>query len=473
MKKILLALLLLIATSYGYAQNNVNVSGMFTSNMQPRANELMHIYYHSLDSNTTAVLEDSVFTDSTGYYTLTKSLPLIFSQGYVRVTATDCNFSLQSKVDYFSPLKSAVVINFTCPSISIGCNNSYMYTLDTANGSTFNVYFSATNNLGPNVTYDWSFGDGTFATGLYASHMYLQPGAYAVCLTTTNTTTLCTSVYCDSIYVANFNFSCYVSFSTMQNPASLVVDFAGHTKGSLTATLYWDFGDNTTAVGNTATHTYAVSGMYNVCVTLVDSINNCVSSYCNLVQAGTVAFDPCSAEFRMFMLPDTIQPGSSTIYFSLLNNFAGAMGYWSFGDGTTGSGQSIVHSYALPGTYTVTVIVTDTSFKCTDTVTKQILIDGGIMKILGIEGSENNFELNATYPNPVSDKLNIEINSLETQTLTIQVIDLMGRVLLSSKINSSTGNNPIEVPTGELNSGMYIVEIISNKGNIATKFIKK
>ncbi len=470
MKKILLALFLLIASSYGFAQNTVTVSGTFTDNGQPRARELVYVYYHSLDSNTSHLYADSVFTDSSGYYQVSKNLPIIVSQGYVRVYTSDCNNSLQTKLDYFNPTRNNIVLDFTCP--TAGCANYFYYAMDTANGSNFNVYFQSGNNFGPNTTYSWSFGDGGTGVGLYASHVYTQPGVYPVCLTTTNTMTNCTNVYCDSITVSNFNFSCYVSFSGYSSIVDLSVAFTGYTKGSPNATLYWDFGDNTTGVGNSIVHTYASAGMYNVCVTLVDSVNNCMSSYCNLVQAGIVLVDPCSAEFKMFMLPDSIQPGASTVYFSLVTNNPGANGYWSFGDGNTGVGQTIVHSYAAPGTYNIMVVVIDTSFFCTDTVYKQVLIDGGTMKILGVDGAQKSFELNSIFPNPVADQLNVSIRSEETQELVVRVLDLMGRVLVSTQNKTSIGNNLVEIPTHTLNSGMYIVEIISSKGKSASKFIK-
>lgn len=470
MKKILLALFLLVASSYGFAQNTVTVSGTFTDNGKPRPSELVYIYYHSLDSNTAHVYADSVFTDTAGNYYVSRNLPIIVSQGYVRVFTSDCNNGLQNKIDYFNPTRQNIVLNFNCP--TTGCNNYYYYAMDTMSGGIFNVHFQAAMNLGPNTTYYWTYGDGSTGTGLYTSHSYNQPGVYSVCLTTTNTATNCTSVYCDSIRVSDFNFACYVSFSSVQSIIDLSVLFTAYTKSNSNVSLYWDFGDNTTGTGVSPTHTYANPGMYNVCLTMIDSANSCTSSYCNLVQAGIVLVDPCSAEFKMFMLPDTIQPGASTIYFSLINNSLGANGYWSFGDGNTGVGQSIVHSYAAPGTYTIMVVVVDTSFMCTDTVYKQILIDGGTMKILGIGSNDKTFELSKLFPNPVSNQLNVSINSLEDQALIVQVLDLTGRVVLSSKSNASVGNNIIELPTTELNSGMYIVEIISDKGKSASKFIK-
>ncbi len=55
----------------------------------------------------------------------------------------------------------------------------------------------------------------------------------------------------------------------------------------------------------------------------------------------------------------------SIVYFSAQSNLSGATYSWTFGDGTTGSGQSPVHTYPGPGVYYV--CLTGTSPQCTFT----------------------------------------------------------------------------------------------------------
>ena len=65
------------------------------------------------------------------------------------------------------------------------------------------------------------------------------------------------------------------------------------------------------------------------------------------------------------------------------------------------------------------------------------------------------------YPNPVAEKLFIEINS--QQPFLYRMTDLSGRTLLQS---SNLSYKNVEIEINELNEGLYILQLISTEGNI-------
>jgi hypothetical protein len=80
----------------------------------------------------------------------------------------------------------------------------------------------------------------------------------------------------------------------------------------------------------------------------------------------------------------------------------------------------------------------------------------------------NSFNTN-TYPNPANDILNIEANLSANQTYSVILSDIAGKTLNSFKIE---GNNQtkITLPTDNLNSGLYFVNIIGSDGKATVKF---
>jgi PKD repeat protein len=58
---------------------------------------------------------------------------------------------------------------------------------------------------------------------------------------------------------------------------------------------------------------------------------------------------------------------------------------WDFGDGTTGSGVMVSHSYALPGTYTVWLLVTDNE-GATDSISQNVTVTSDSAIILSVTG---------------------------------------------------------------------------------------
>jgi PKD domain len=104
--------------------------------------------------------------------------------------------------------------------------------------------------------------------------------------------------------------------------------------------------------------------------------------------AGVLEFDPatyfgCAPQVDLapqFVVPsaadqgDEVQFDGSATDSTLMVPNAGYS--WSFGDGTTATGPSVVHSYANGGTYTVKLTVTDRGGN-TDTLAQQIQVLGG------------------------------------------------------------------------------------------------
>src|SRR5579884_1839647 len=67
--------------------------------------------------------------------------------------------------------------------------------------------------------------------------------------------------------------------------------------------------------------------------------------------------------------------GSGTSPYGIVTGYS-----WSFGDNHTGSGQSVQHAYANPGTYTATLTVTDNS-GATKSSSQSVTVGGGVVSI--------------------------------------------------------------------------------------------
>lgn len=121
-------------------------------------------------------------------------------------------------------------------------------------------------------------------------------------------------------------------------------------------TYAWTFGDASTGVGATPTHTYLVEGTYAVSVTATNGCSQSGSTSKNVVVQST------GGPLAVFW---TATMGSPITKFSFATSVGGGTApytfAWDFGDGSTGTGASTSHTYSTGGTYTVVVTVTDSA----------------------------------------------------------------------------------------------------------------
>ena len=81
----------------------------------------------------------------------------------------------------------------------------------------------------------------------------------------------------------NGQTGCQASFTFSQAFNSLAVNFTDvSTSPNAITAWYWDFGDNSTSTLQNPSHTYALAGTYNVCLTIHDA-HGCTSHVCHSV----------------------------------------------------------------------------------------------------------------------------------------------------------------------------------------------
>ena len=72
-----------------------------------------------------------------------------------------------------------------------------------------------------------------------------------------------------------------------------------------------------------------------------------------------------------------------------------------------------------------------------------------------------------------SDKLDLTVNSFENEDVTIYLYDLQGRLIIESNHQLTQGNNKINLNHINIESGIYLINIVGEVHHYQTKLIRK
>lgn len=360
-KTLFLLIGLLLGMGSTFAQGvYVSFSGYVTSIQtgSPVANHL--VTASSFDSliSTTAM----AYTDSNGAYTMTM---LVSSPNmiYILVQTNDlCNPA--TAYTNFVSTQFASNVNFEiCTSSSSACSSSF--TWNSSNPLQNEVTFSNTSTssmFGTIISTSWDFGDGSQSTMSNPVHSYAAPGYYQVCLAI-QTSDSCWSSYCDFVMAGDSVINpidCEAYFYAYPDSNSNQVYFNDLSWSNTSIISYfWNFGDGTASTQQYPLHTFAASGVYTVCLSIISS-DSCTSTYCMPVAVGNV-IPNCMASFSAMATGNPLEMNFNDQSIGSVVQWA-----WDFGDGTVSTSSNPVHTFAGAGVYYVCLTI-QTADTCSST----------------------------------------------------------------------------------------------------------
>ncbi|MBI1307633.1 MAG: PKD domain-containing protein [Bacteroidetes bacterium] len=149
--------------------------------------------------------------------------------------------------------------------------------------STSSLYVAFTNKstgtaTGGGMSYQWSFGDGSSSTAVSPSHTYSSAGTYTVCLFMYNSN--CSDSICKTVKVDSA--ACKAQFRIAVDTTQKFKLYLINSSSNLTTHTYsWSFGDGSSSSQRNPTHSYSTFGLYQVCLTVADTLWGCTSTWCD------------------------------------------------------------------------------------------------------------------------------------------------------------------------------------------------
>ena len=200
-------------------------------------------------------------------------------------------------------------------------------------------------------------------------------------------------------------------------------------------------------LGGTAPHAFAWStgeeessiqvGAGSYSLTVTDN-NGCTTE-----QTFTVASAPApevgiTVDQPLVLLGMAIQFGTSVADYDEVQ--------WDFGDGNTGNGPEVAHTYLAPGTYTVTQTIVFGA--CSSSTTTEVVVE----LTTGIDAAQQ-AEINARVE---GDHIVI-IHPDDTKQLRYELRDAAGRLVMDRSATGSTGR--VLVPVQDLATGVWVLTV--------------
>jgi CSLREA domain-containing protein len=132
------------------------------------------------------------------------------------------------------------------------------------------TYFTTTITAGSNVSYTWDFGDGKMGYGGTFSHTYAAAGSYTAVVTATNTVDQQSAT---TTVLVEESISGLAAINDGPTALGIPTHFTATVTAGSNVSYTWDLGDDQIGLGETPSHTYAVTGTYTATVTATNAVS--------------------------------------------------------------------------------------------------------------------------------------------------------------------------------------------------------
>lgn len=286
---------------------------------------------------------------------------------------------------------------------------------------------STTLNAGPGSSYIWSSGATTQTISVS------NAGVYSV--TATSLSNGCQAI--DSIEI-------FLSTPVALGPDTVVC--AGDTlmlMSSITGTYAWSTGATTQSIGVTTGGTFSV--------TVTDGLG------CSSTDDVVVTLEQTPSAAFNFSI------GGAGLVYTFTDASTGSPNSWSwdFGDGNSSPAQNPQHTYASPGSYMVTLYVSNSCGQ--DSLVQTIMVTA-------LEGELSESTV-AIYPNPNQGDFDISFHELDAKAVEVTVNNMYGQRIFHREIGAVSGNASEKLELHGFSQGVYFVKITADGRSLTRKVV--
>ncbi|MEM9327131.1 MAG: PKD domain-containing protein, partial [Bacteroidota bacterium] len=173
-----------------------------------------------------------------------------------------------------------------------------------------------------------------------------------------------------------------------------------------------------------------------------------------------------------FLIPSNVIQGDVVHFIALTGANDNLTYFWDFGDGATSTASDAQYQYTTPGTYAVTLTISNGT--CSHSLTKEIVVQDASNRFDGDDSAFGFVEVVVakSYPNPAVDQIALELEFSRPIAISISIRDIRGYEVARYEAEDFT-QETVSFDLAGLRQGMYFFNIQYGKSARNLKFIKR